>query len=424
MSSVPHNARPFPSFHVITKPIGPICNLDCHYCFYLEKERLYPGTSQWRMSPEVLDDYIRQYIAAQDAPEVSFTWQGGEPTLLGLDFFRRAVQLQDKYAYGRRITNALQTNAVLIDDVWAEFLAQHKFLVGVSIDGPQELHDKYRPFKGGRGSFGDVLRGIQCLQRAGAEFNTLTVVNRENSYQSLAVYRFLKEIGSRYLQFMPVVERVAKQPTKDGLSLVTPDFAGEAAVSDWSVEPLQYGVFLSEIFDEWVQHDVARYFVQMFDVALENWLGLTPALCIFRETCGAALAIEHNGDLYSCDHFVYPEHKLGNVRETALEVLVNSPQQVAFGNAKRDTLPKYCRECSVRFACHGECPQHRFATTPDGEAGLNYLCAGYKHFFQHIDPYMQFMAGELKARRPPANVMAWARERLAEGVVRRTSGPS
>jgi uncharacterized protein len=408
-------SRPYPAFHVIAKPSGPICNLDCHYCFYLEKERLYPGTDQWRMPPDVLENYVRQYIAAQDAPQVDFTWQGGEPTLLGLEFFENVVRLQEKYAYGRRITNALQTNAVLIDDAWAAFLAQHQFLVGVSIDGPEELHNRFRPFKSGRGSFAEVLRGLQCLQRAGAEFNTLTAVNSVNSHHPLEVYRFLKEIGSRYLQFMPVVERAAAQPTPEGLSLVPPSFAEQAAVTPWSVEPLQYGLFLTAIFDEWVQHDVARCFVQLFDVALENWLGLTPALCIFRETCGAALAIEHNGDVYSCDHFVYPEHRLGNIQQAGLEVLVNSPQQVTFGNNKRDRLPQYCRDCEVRFACQGECPQHRFVQTPDGEAGLNYLCAGYKHFFHHIDPYMKFMAGELQSQRPPANVMAWAQARLRGG---------
>ena len=403
---------PYPAFHVIAKPAGPICNLDCHYCFYLEKEKLYPGKAQLRMSPQVLEEYICQYISAQASPEVAFTWQGGEPTLMGLEFFEQAVVLQEKHAQGKRITNALQTNAVLIDDRWAEFLARHRFLVGVSIDGPEELHNRFRPFKGGRGSFDDVLRGLRCLQRAGAEFNTLTAVNRVNSHHPLEVYRFLKEIGSQYLQFMPVVERTATQPTAEGLSLVTPAFAGEAAVTEWSVEPLQYGKFLCEIFDEWVQHDVARVFVQLFDVALENWLGMTPALCVFRETCGAALAVEHNGDLYSCDHFVYPEHRLGNILQTPMASLVNSTQQANFGNAKRDTLPQYCRDCDVRFACQGECPQHRFILTPDGEAGLNYLCAGYKHFFSHIDPYMKFMAAELKARRPPANVMTWARERL------------
>jgi uncharacterized protein len=301
---------------------------------------------------------------------------------------------------------------VLLDEHWAEFLARHQFLVGVSIDGPRELHDRLRPYKGGRGSFDDVVRGIHHLQRAGAEFNTLTAVNCVNSYHPLEVYRFLKEIGSRYMQFMPVVERVAAQATAEGLSLVLPEYSGEARVSEHSVEPLQYGVFLAEIFDEWVQHDVARYFVQLFDVALENWLGLTPALCVFRETCGAALAIEHNGDLYSCDHFVFPQHRLGNIRTTGLEQLVNSARQLDFGNAKRDALPQYCRDCDVRFACHGECPQHRFMATPEGEPGLNYLCAGYKHFFHHIDPYLQFMAAELRAGRPPANVMTWAREHV------------
>lgn len=406
-------SRSYPSFHVIAKPTGPICNLDCNYCFYLEKENLYPRTTQWRMSGEVLENYIRQYIAAQEAPQVDFTWQGGEPTLLGLDFFRQAVRLQQQYACGRTITNALQTNAVLIDDAWAAFLAEYQFLVGVSIDGPEELHNRFRPYKGGRGSFADVLRGIRHLQRAGAEFNTLTAVNRVNSYHPLEVYGFLKEIGSRYMQFMPVVERVAAQPTLEGLSLVSPDFSSEAAVTPWSVEPLQYGLFLCQIFDQWVQHDVARYFVQAFDVALESWLGMTPGLCVFRETCGAALAIEHNGDVYSCDHFVYPEHRLGNIQTAGLEILVNSPQQIAFGDAKRDRLPQYCRECDVRFACHGECPQHRFIQTPDGEPGLNYLCAGYKYFFHHVDPYMKFMADELRQRRPPANVMAWARARLS-----------
>jgi uncharacterized protein len=407
------SGRPYPSFHVIAKPSGPICNLDCHYCFYLEKEKLYPKTAHWRMSPQVLENYIRQYIAAQDAPQVDFTWQGGEPTLLGLEFFQDVVRLQQQFAYGRRVTNALQTNAVLIDEAWAAFLAKHQFLVGVSIDGPEELHNRFRPFKGGRGSFGDVLRGLRCLQQAGAEFNTLTAVNRVNGERPLEVYQFLKEIGSRYMQFMPVVERAASQPAADGLSLVTPDFAGEAAVTPWSVGSLQYGTFLTGIFDQWVQHDVASYYVQLFDVALESWLGMTPALCVFRETCGAALAVEHNGDVYSCDHFVFPEHRLGNIQTAGLEILVNSPAQVAFGNAKRDRLPRYCLECDVRFACHGECPQHRFITTPDGEAGLNYLCAGYKHFFHHIDPYMQFMAQELRSRRPPANVMPWAQKRLS-----------
>jgi uncharacterized protein len=361
----------------------------------------------------MLEEYIRQYIAAQDVPVVSFTWQGGEPTLLGLDFFRNVVALQQKHSLGKQIENAFQTNAVLIDAAWADFLAQEKFLVGISIDGPQHLHDRYRLYKGGRGSFEDTLRGLKHLQSRSVEFNTLTVVNRSNSYFPLEVYQFLKDIGSRYMQFLPVVERRARQPAGDGLSLVSPDFVDDAEVTEWSVEAEQYGEFLCTVFDQWAQHDVAHYYVQLFDVTLENWLGLTPALCVFRETCGSALAIEHNGDLYSCDHFVYPQHRLGNILERPLESLVNSREQVAFGNAKRDTLPDYCRRCEVRFACHGECPKHRFIRTPDGEAGLNYLCAGYKRFFNHVRPYMDFMANELRHRRPPANVMEFARERLS-----------
>jgi len=392
--------------------VGPLCNLDCHYCFYLEKEKLYPGTSRWAMSPQMLEEYIRQYIAAQDVPVVSFTWQGGEPTLLGLDFFRRAVELQRKHSLGKQIENAFQTNAVLIDQHWSDFLAQERFLVGVSIDGPKHLHDHYRIYKGGRGSFDDTLRGLECLKQRGVDFNTLTVVNRRNSEYPLEVYRFLKEIGSKYMQFLPVVERKAKQTTPDGLHLVSPTYEGDAEVTEWSVEAYTYGQFLCTVFDEWVQHDVARYFVQIFDVSLENWLGLTPALCVFRETCGSALAIEHNGDLYSCDHFVYPQHRLGNILEQPMEWLVNSRQQVAFGNAKRDCLPQYCQNCEVRFACHGECPKHRFILTPDGEPGLNYLCAGYKLFFNHIRPYMDFMAAELRVRRPAANVMAFAKARM------------
>lgn len=392
-------------FHIMTKPIGPICNLDCKYCFYLEKENLYPRTTHWAMSAEVLESYIAQYIEAQPSDHVNFAWQGGEPTLLGVDFFRGVVRLQEKYAGGKTIHNALQTNATLLDDEWGEFLAGHRFLVGVSIDGPRELHDVYRVDKGNAPTFDRVMRGISKLKQHGADFNTLTVVNRRNSAYPLEVYRFLKEIGSGFMQFIPIVERKAAAPGADGMLLIQPSFDGSAEVTDWSVEPRAYGEFLVRIFDEWVRSDVGRYFVQIFDVALESWLGLDPSLCVFRRTCGAALAMEHTGDLYSCDHFVYPEHKLGNIAETALEEMVRSPQQKQFGEDKLDTLPRYCLQCPVRFACNGECPKHRFLTTPDGEPGLNYLCAGYKHFFTHIDPSMRFMAEEFKAGRAPANVM-------------------
>jgi uncharacterized protein len=394
-------------FHIMTKPIGPICNLDCTYCFYLEKEKLYPGTKTWAMSGEVLERYVRDYIAAQPGNEVHFAWQGGEPTLLGLDFFRTATELQRKYADGKTIVNALQTNGVLIDDVWGEFLAEHSFLVGVSIDGPRELHDCYRVDKGQAATFERVMRGITKLKQHKVDFNTLTVVHRENSEHPLEVYKFLKEIGSGFIQFIPIVERKAASVDGSGLVLIKPSFRESAEVTEWSVEPAAYGRFLSRIFDEWVKKDVGRVFVQLFDVALESWMGMDSSLCVFRRTCGSALAMEHTGDLYSCDHFVYPENKLGNIMEAALEKLVDAPEQKAFGQAKLDSLPKMCLSCEVRFACNGECPKHRFLTTPDGEPGLNYLCAGYKHFFKHIDPHMQFMAGELRARRPPANIMRY-----------------
>ncbi len=396
---------PAAGFHIMTKPIGPICNLDCKYCFYLEKENLYPNTSQWAMPPEVLEHYIQQYIAAQPVDEVHFAWQGGEPTLLGVDFFRDVVVLQQKHAQGKSIHNALQTNGTLVDDEWAEFLAERKFLVGVSIDGPREIHDYYRVDKGNAPTFDRVMRGVEKLRRHRVEFNTLTVVNRHNSQYPLEVYRFLKETGGGFMQFIPVVERIAAQPGPDGLVLIQPRSDRSAKVTDWSVEPLTYGRFLAKIFDEWVKQDVGRIFVQQFDVALESWLGMDASLCVFRRTCGSALAIEHTGDLYSCDHFVYPENKLGNVMEADLEQMMISQQQKDFGLDKLASLPRMCRECEVRFACNGECPKHRFLKTPDGESGLNFLCAGYKHFFHHIDPYMQFMATELRAGRPPANIM-------------------
>jgi uncharacterized protein len=392
-------------FHIMTKPIGPICNLDCKYCFYLEKENLYPNTRHWAMPPEVLERYIEQYIAAQPFDEVHFAWQGGEPILLGVDFFRTVVTLQRKYAGGKSIHNALQTNGTLIDDEWGQFLAEHNFLVGVSLDGPRELHDHYRVDKGDAPTSERVMRGLQKLKEHKVEFNTLTVVNRHNSQYPLEVYRFLKEVGSGFMQFIPVVERRAAEPGSDGLVLIQPSFDRSAEVTEWSVEPLAYGRFLAQIFDEWVKKDVGRYFVQQFDVALESWLGMEASLCVFRKTCGSALALEHGGDLYSCDHFVYPENKLGNIMERNLEQMVGSQQQEKFGLNKLNSLPRMCRECDVRFACNGECPKHRFLKTPDGEPGLNYLCAGYKHFFHHIDRYMQFMAAELTAGRPPANIM-------------------
>jgi uncharacterized protein len=409
----------------MAKPIGPICNLDCKYCYYLEKEKLYPevgaGAAAWRMSDETLEAYVRQVLQMQRGPTASFVWQGGEPTLLGVDFFRKAVSLQKVYASGRRVENALQTNGVLLDDAWCEFFKTEGFLIGLSMDGPRELHDAYRLDKGGAPTFDKVIKAIGVLKKHGVEFNTLTTVNRRNSESPLAVYRFLKQVGSGFLQFIPVVERAARTPRADGLVLITPKADSPAQVTDWSVDALAYGRFLCAIFDEWVRHDVGRVFVQSFDVALEAWCGLDPSLCVFRRTCGDALVMERNGDLYSCDHYVFPEYKLGNILDEPLKALVRRPAQVEFGDAKETSLPRYCLACDVRFACNGECPRNRFIRTPDGEEGLNYLCAGYKLFFTHVDPYMKFMAGELQAQRAPANVMAWtARRDLTDHSARPT----
>ena len=409
--------QPIPTaFHIMAKPIGPICNLDCKYCFYLEKESLYQEERKthpsWQMPDEVLESYIRQTIEQQEIPEISFAWQGGEPTLLGVRFFRKVVALQQKYADGKRILNALQTNGTLLDDEWGAFLAEQNFLVGLSVDGPEALHDAYRVDKQGRPTFAQVMRGLEVLQRYGVEYNTLTVVHRKNSAHPLEVYRFLKQIGSTFHQYIPLVERslVAPPSEANGLLQIALAPPGQRSsprspVTEWSVESEAYGRFLIAIFDEWVRHDVAQTFVQMFDVALGIWAQAGASLCVFAPTCGSALALEHNGDVYSCDHYVYPEYRLGNLLETPLRELVASPQQVKFGKDKADTLPRYCKRCEVRFACNGECPKHRFLKTPDGEWGLNYLCAGYKRFFNHIAPYMTTMAQLLQARRAPAEIM-------------------
>ncbi|MGC9291754.1 MAG: anaerobic sulfatase-maturation protein [Acidobacteriaceae bacterium] len=403
------------AFHIMTKPGGPICNLDCKYCFYLEKEALYPNDQKWAMHPDILESYIRQYINAQPTDVVYFAWQGGEPTLLGLDFFRKVVELQKKYANGKQIENSFQTNGVLLDDAWGGFFSENKFLVGISIDGPQRLHDAYRVDKGGIGSFHRTMAGMKTLKRNGVSYNTLTTVHRANSCHPLEVYRFLREQGSGHMQFIPIIERKTSQTTHDGLTLVLPTYAADAQVTEWSVGPEQYGRFLCIIFDEWIRRDVGKQFVQLFDVSLEMWSGQEASLCVFRRKCGQALAMEHNGDLYSCDHFVYPEDKLGNIMETQLTELVDAPQQKKFGEDKENTLPKYCQRCDVQFVCNGECPKHRFLTTPDGEPGLNYLCAGYKMFFHHVDPYMQFMAGQLRQGQAPANVMRWVAQQDAAG---------
>jgi uncharacterized protein len=395
-------------FHLMTKPMGSKCNLDCNYCFYLEKERLYPGSSGFRMKLEVLESYIRDYITAQPGSIVSFAWQGGEPTLAGVDFFRTAVALQQRYADGRTIENAFQTNGTLLDDEWGAFLAENHFLVGVSIDGPAHLHDAYRVDRGGQPTFTQVMRGLDFLKKHHVDFNTLTTVHRKNSRQAMEVYRFLRNIGSSYLQFIPIVERNAADNDDSGLWLAPPPDHGsglDEQVTEWSVRPVEFGQFLCTIFDDWVQRDVGRIFVQQFDAALANWAGEPAGVCVFSAECGRALAVEHNGDIYSCDHYVYPRYKLGNLMNQSLAAMADSPAQTAFGRDKSSTLPRYCRECSVRFACHGECPKHRFLQTPHGEPGLNYLCAGYKKFFTHIAPAMSTMAALLGNGHAPAEIM-------------------
>jgi len=385
--AAPTASRPI---HVMAKPTGAICNLDCSYCFYLDKESLYPG-GRFRMGDDVAELYLRQMLEERREPVVTLAWQGGEPTLMGLPFFRRVVELARSLARpGQRIEHTLQTNATLLTAEWAAFLAEHDFLVGVSIDGPPAVHDAYRLDKRGRPTFERVARGLRHLRAAGVRYNLLCTVHRENEDRALEVYRFLRdECGGQFLQFIPIVERVP---------------GGASGVSERSVTPSGWGRFLSAVYDEWLAHDVGEVFVQSFDAALASWLGLPAGVCVFDETCGYAVALEHNGDVYSCDHFVDLEHLLGNIRRTPLRELVASPAQRRFGDDKRDGLPAYCRRCDVRFACNGECPKNRFTTTPEGEAGLNYLCAGYKAFFHHVDATMRIMADLVRAGRPAADV--------------------
>ena len=393
----PSNAPP--AFHLLAKPTGAICNLDCAYCFFLDKEVLYPG-SKFRMSEPVLEQYIRQLIEAHQTNEVNIAWQGGEPTLMGLDFYRRVQVLVEKYRRpGMTFLHTMQTNGTLLNDEWVAFFKEHNFLIGISIDGPRVLHDAYRVDKGGKPTFDSVMRGLRLLQKHGVDFNVLTTVNRANADFPLEIYRFLRdEVGATWMQFIPVVERI----NSDGLTIVQEG----TTVSERSVQAERFGRFLIAIFDEWVRHDVGAVYVQTFEAALRNWLGMgSSGMCVFNESCGTGLAIEHNGDLYACDHFVEPAYFLGNIQQEHMIELVSSPQQVKFGQDKRDTLPRLCRECDVRFACHGECPKNRFLTTPDGDPGLNYLCDGLKAFFHHVDFPMKLMVGLLHRGREAREVM-------------------
>jgi uncharacterized protein len=400
------------AFHLLAKPTGAQCNLDCDYCFFLSKEMLYPD-SRFRMSDEQLDAYLRQLIEAHaGAAEVTIAWQGGEPTLMGLDFFRRSVEIARGYLEpGQRALHTIQTNGTLLDAEWAEFFKDNDYLVGISIDGPRDIHDAYRVTKGGRGSFEKVMRGLGHLRDAGVEFNALTTLHAANAGRGGEVYRFLRDdCGARFIQFIPIIERVPEAaldgtvPWSSWRDRPLYEQRGEF-VTGRSISAEQYGRFLIDVFEERVRRDVGEVYVQMFDVALANWFGEPPGLCVHSETCGQALALEHNGDLYSCDHFVEPDYRLGNISETPMIELVASQPQQDFGRAKRDTLPRQCRDCDVRFACHGGCPKDRFIATSDGEPGLNYLCAGYMAFFHHIERPMRIMCELLAQGRAPSEIV-------------------
>jgi uncharacterized protein len=404
------------AFHVLAKPTGAICNLACRYCFFLSKEMLYPG-SRFQMTDDLLELYLKQLLEAHAGEEeVTIAWQGGEPTLMGMDFFARSVELAEKHRRpGQRVLHTMQTNGTRLDDAWCSFFKQHNFLIGLSVDGPKAIHDAYRVDKGGAGSFDQVLRGWEALRRRQVDTNILCTLHAANAGQPLEVYRFFRdELKAEYIQFIPIVERATEETLAPANGGWGERPAGDRPlytqrghlVTERSVQPEAYGRFLIAIFEEWVRRDVGKVFVQMFDVALGNWVGMH-SLCVFSPTCGDALALEHNGDLYSCDHFVEPDYLLGNIRQAPMLDLVNSPAQRQFGLAKQETLPGYCRECDVRFACHGGCPKDRFIMAPDGEAGLNYLCAGYKLYFHHIDRPMRSMADLIRRGRYADEIMPW-----------------
>lgn len=396
-------ARPL---YVMHKPIGSLCNLACDYCYYLEKRHLYNDVRHdMTMNEHTLESFIRQYIQSQTQPQVLFTWHGGEPLMRPLAFYKKAMALQRQYAEGRIIDNCLQTNGTLLTDEWCRFFHENNWLIGISIDGPRELHDEYRRAPSGKPSFHKVLRGIELLEKHGVEWNVMGVVNDYNADYPLEVYHFYKSIGAKYIQFTPIVERLL--PHTDGRHLASPTDDQSCELASYSVRPGQYAHFACSIFDEWVKQDVGNIYVQLFDSTLACWVGQPPGLCTMVESCGHAAVMEYNGDIYSCDHFVFPEYRLGNIHSDTLTSLLYSSRQFAFGEAKHKALPPQCRECQWNFTCHGGCPKDRFVTTSDGHPHLNYLCQDYRHFFAHVAPYMDFMAAELEAGRPPANVMNW-----------------
>ena len=397
-------ANPFAKpLYVMLKPAGAHCNLACKYCYYLEKNKLYPTAQRHLMSDEMLEQFTREYIEAQTMNQVLFTWHGGEPLLRSIDFYRKALSLQQKYAGGRRIDNVIQTNGTLLTDEWCEFFAQNHWLVGISIDGPQPYHDHYRLTAAGKPSWKKVMQGIKLLKKHGVEWNAMAVVNAYNANHPLEFYRFFKENGCQFLQFTPIVERQTRH--EDGRTLASLADKDEISLSEASVTPEQWGYFLCAIFDEWVRKDVGKIFVEIFDCTLANWMGISPGICAYSKECGHAGVMEHNGDVYSCDHFVFPEYKLGNIRDHSLIDMLYGEQQQEFSRLKHSSLPRQCKECDMEFACHGECPKNRFMKDKYGDSGLNYLCPGYYHYYQHVAPYMDYMKQELMSQRPPSNIM-------------------
>ena len=397
-------ANPFAKpLYVMLKPAGAHCNLACKYCYYLEKNKLYPTAQRHLMSDEILEQFTREYIEAQTMSQVLFTWHGGEPLLRSIDFYRKALSLQQKYAGGRRIDNVIQTNGTLLTDEWCEFFAQNHWLVGISIDGPQPDHDHYRLTAAGKPSWKKVMQGIKLLKKHGVEWNAMAVVNAYNANHPMEFYRFFKENGCQFLQFTPIVERLTRH--EDGRTLASLADKDEIPLSEASVAPEQWGYFLCAIFDEWVRKDVGKIFVEIFDCTLANWMGISPGICAYSKECGHAGVMEHNGDVYSCDHFVFPEYKLGNIRDHSLIDMLYGEQQQEFSRLKHSSLPRQCKECDMEFACHGECPKNRFMKDKYGDSGLNYLCPGYYHYYQHVAPYMDYMKQELMAQRPPSNIM-------------------
>lgn len=399
MATINPFARPM---YIMLKPAGALCNLRCKYCYYLEKNELYKRQGNRVITDELLEKFVKEYIEAQTTPNILFTWHGGETLMRPISFYRRALELQRIYSHGRQIDNCIQTNGTLLNDEWCEFFKQNNFLVGVSIDGPQEFHDEYRKTGTGRPTFRDVMKGINLLNKHGVEWNALAVVNDFNADYPLDFYHFFKEIGCRYIQFTPIVERITTRP--DNLRLA-PGMQEEGMLADFSITAGQWGNFLCTIFDEWVHHDVGEYYIQLFDATLANWVGQAPGICTMAEECGHAGVMEFNGDVYSCDHFVFPEYKLGNLHDQTIFEMMNGQRQREFSRMKKQMLPQQCRECRFLFACHGECPKNRFVRDKYGNPGLNYLCQGYYRFFKHVAPYMDFMKNELENHRAPANVM-------------------